>query len=254
MIAVRWLGHSTAVLDVGGARLLTDPLLRGHLGLLRRTTPRPRPDQWRGADGVLLSHLHLDHADLPSLRMLPGTPVLTAPANAGWLSEHGVRAVAVSERWQELPLADGGLEVRLVRAEHHSRPMPHRPNAASGFLVRAGGEVVWFAGDTSAYPEMSQLPALAGGPITLVLLPIHGWGPRLSPGHMDAEQAAETCRVVGAQHVLPIHFGTFHPVGFNVASLAWMRRPLEQFVDALERHSPATSLVPPVVGRQATLP
>ena len=77
-----WLGHSTVVLDVDGTRLLTDPLLRRHAGLLRRRGDPPARGHWQNVDSVLLSHLHHDHADLPSLGMLPkGTPVVTAPPN-----------------------------------------------------------------------------------------------------------------------------------------------------------------------------
>ena len=38
------------------------------------------------------------------------------------------------------------VSVRLVTAIHHSRPMPHRPNAANGHLVRGPSGVVWIAG------------------------------------------------------------------------------------------------------------
>lgn len=48
--------------------------------------------------------------------------------------------------------------------------MPHRPNGATGMLVRGGGVVVWFAGDTSLHPDMHLLPQLAGAPIDLALL------------------------------------------------------------------------------------
>ena len=54
-----------------------------------------------------------------------------------------------------------GVEVLLVRADHEARPMPHRPNGASGMLLRGGGVVVWFAGDTSLHPDMALLPELA---------------------------------------------------------------------------------------------
>ena len=96
-IDVTWLGHSTVVLDVDGTRLLTDPLLRRHAGLLRRRGEPPAPAVWQNVDGVLLSHLHHDHADLRSLELLPeGTPVVTAAPNIGWLRRHRLAASAPS--------------------------------------------------------------------------------------------------------------------------------------------------------------
>ena len=141
----------------------------------------------------------------------------------------------MSEEWSAVSGDHVDVEVRLVRADHTSRPLPGRPLEAYGFLLRHGPEVVWFAGDTSLYPEMGRIPELAGRPISLALLPIHGWGPRLSAGHMDAEQAAEAAELSQARHVVPIHWGTFHPLAMNLGSLEWMTRPLALFEAAMDR-------------------
>ncbi|MEO7982295.1 MAG: MBL fold metallo-hydrolase [Sporichthyaceae bacterium] len=86
---LRWLGHSTVVLDLGGARLLTDPLLTPHVGLLRRRGPALDPESWRGTSAVLRSHLHHDHAHVRSLRRVGGVPVATGGSNVRWLRRHG---------------------------------------------------------------------------------------------------------------------------------------------------------------------
>lgn len=251
MIGVGWVGHATTVVDVGGVRLLTDPLLRAHAGVLRRIGPVPDQAQWTGVDAVLVSHLHHDHADLGSLRLLAGVPVLATEENVTWLRRRGVGARAVGESWVEVAGRSGSVQVRTVRADHHSRPMPHRPSSACGFLVRSEQGVVWFAGDTSVYAAMSGLPQLAEGPIDLALVPIHGWGPRLSAGHMDPRRAAEACALTAASAVLPIHFGTLHPVGFHLADLDWMHRPRDEFASALAELAPSTELVPLELGQRA---
>src|SRR3954447_25307598 len=67
--AVTWLGHATVVVGLDGTRVLTDPLLRRRIGhLVRQGGPPPAPDR---LDAALVSHLHHDHADRASLRMLP---------------------------------------------------------------------------------------------------------------------------------------------------------------------------------------
>ena len=111
-----------------------------------------------------------------------------------------------------------------MRADHEARPMPHRPNGATGMLLRGGGVVVWFAGDTSLHPDMALLPELAGAPVDLALLPVGGWGPRLSPGHMGPVEAADATARSGARHVIPIHYGTLHPVRAGPRH-AWTGRP-----------------------------
>ena len=246
-----WLGHSTVVLDIAGHRIVTDPLLGRHGGFLRRRGDRPRPDTWTGSDAVLLSHLHHDHAELRSLRLLDGVPVLTGPANAEWLRGKGLNGLGLGDSWHEL---GDGVAVRLVRAVHHARPMPHRPNDAHGHLVRAPEGTVWVAGDTSLYDEMADLPALAGGEhIDLAFVPIGGWGPRLSPGHLGPEEAAEACARARVRWVVPVHWGTLHPPTMRTWG-AWMDRPALEFEEAVRRTAPDCRVVELVPGGSEQVP
>jgi len=254
-VAITWLGHATTVLGFDSARVLTDPLLGKHVFPLRRRGPRPAPSDWADVDAVLLSHLHHDHADLGSLRMLSGCPVYTSAGNATWLRRHGVDGVDIgSGCWRQLT---GDLAVRLVPAVHHSRPMPHRPNESSGFLLRSkrstGGEsaVAWFAGDTALYEGMRELPDLAGAPIDVAVVPVGGWGPRLSAGHMDPEQAAQACALAGPRWVVPVHWGTLHPPLLRHLPPGWMDRPAAEFVRQLSSLAPACR--PVVLGLGASV-
>lgn len=251
-VRATWLGHSTVVLDLAGIRLLTDPVLRPRLGVLRRRTDLPVHPHVSDVDAVLLSHLHHDHADLPSLRRVGHAPVLTAPVNAVWARARGLPAPDIArEQWVAVGPA---VEVRLVRADHSARPMPHRPNGAVGMLVRGGGVVVWFAGDTSLHPQIVDLPEIAGAPIDLALLPVGGWGPRLSPGHMGPTEAAEAAALCGARHVLPIHFGTLHPRAWPASRLAWSTAPGQRLLDVLPVWCDATPHLLAVGGAVAIRP
>lgn len=244
MLQVTWLGHSTVVIDVAGRRLITDPLLRRHSGALRRRGRPPGTHQWQGVDAVLLSHLHHDHAELRSLRMLGNAPVVTGPANAAWLRRRGLRGVD-PQGWYDL---GSGVLVRLVKAVHHARPMPHRPNEAHGHLLRADDAAVWVAGDTELYDEMSELPRDAGcDRIDLAVVPVGGWGPRLSPGHMGPEEAAVACAMTRSRWVLPYHWGTHHaPLVGRLGD--WMDRPLVRLEEALARTAPGCRIVRAVPG------
>ncbi|WP_317618846.1 MBL fold metallo-hydrolase [Cellulomonas palmilytica] len=250
-VAVRWLGHASVVLDLAPpgerpgvarrVRLLTDPLLRRHAGLLRRRGGAPRREDWCDADAVLVSHLHHDHAELGSLELLGETPVLAPPSNAHWLTRHGVHGVPVPEgTWWQVP--GTGVRVRPVTAVHGHRPMPHRPNAAVGFLVVAPGVRVWFAGDTAPFPQMADLPALAGGPIDLALVPVGGWGPRLSGGHMDPVQAAEAVAAVRAAAAVPVHWGTLHAPVSRRLPPGWMDAAGPAFAAAVGRRVPGCAV------------
>ncbi|WP_309134511.1 MBL fold metallo-hydrolase [Cellulomonas sp.] len=234
---VRWLGHATTVLDVAGVRLVTDPLLRRHAGLLRRSGDAPDPAHWQGADAVLVSHLHHDHAETVSLRMLAGAPVLAAPSSARWLAHQGLDAVALAPgAWWQAPAGD--VRVRTVPADHRHRPMPHRPNAATGFVVRGGGVTVWFAGDTGPTPAFATVPELAGAPVDVALVPVGGWGPRLSGGHLGPDGAAQACAAVGARVAVPVHWGTLHAPAARRLPPGWMERAGPAFAAAARRRAP----------------
>ena len=271
-LRVTWLGHSTVAIDLGGMRLLTDPLLRRRAGPLVRSAALPEPRLWNDPDAVLLSHLHHDHADLTSLRRLGGAPVVTGRANRAWAARCGLslawpdepraphHAGGADDEWWTVPRPTGGgsggelVGVRLVRAVHESRPMPHRPNAANGFLVRGPESVVYFAGDTALFDDMSDLASLAGGTIDLALLPIGGWGPRLSEGHLGPATAAEAALRLGARVVMPVHYGTLHPWGWPRPLLGWMQEPLSHFAHALRERAPDAVLLAPPPGQPTMVP
>jgi len=252
-LRLRWLGHASTVLDVDGVRLLTAPLLKRHAGLLRRRGDQPLPEHWRGADAVLLSHLHHDHAELGSLRQLGGAPVLTAPANARWLRGRGIdAAVGLTDvQWWQVPGSD--VRLRLVPAVHGDRRMPHRPNSTHGFVVVTESFRVWFAGDTAPFPAMVDIPALAGGPIDLALVPVGAWGPRLSGGHMDAVQAARACATVGARVAVPVHWGTLHAPASRRLPPGWMDRGGPAFAHAAARVAPGLQVHVVAPGEQIEL-
>ena len=253
-IDVTWLGHSTVVLDLDGVRIVADPLLRRNNGILRRRGGRPSRPAWAGADAVLLSHLHHDHAEVGSLKQFPGVPVLTAPDNATWVNRKGLdgRGLADDE-WFQVD-AQGEVEVRLVPAIHHSRPMPHRPNAANGHLVRGPSGIAWLAGDTDLYPDMELLPEMAGGAIDVALVPIGGWGPRLSPGHMGPKEAAVSCRLSGARFAVPVHWKTLHVPAGEMLPRGWMDVAGPKFIEALAHEAPACQAVELDLGGSVSIP
>jgi L-ascorbate metabolism protein UlaG (beta-lactamase superfamily) len=186
--------------------------------------PEPGP-----VDAVLLSHLHYDHLDLPSLRMLtPGPRLFCPPGSAGFLDEAGFAG-------EELGVGEdarvGDVVVRATPAEHDGRRRPLGVRAeAIGFLVR-GSQSVYFAGDTDLFAGMGDL-----GPIDVALLPVAGWGPRLGPGHLDAERAARAAELLCPRTVVPIHWGTLHPRGRRRGP--WFEDPPLRFAAHVAERAP----------------
>ena len=121
--------------------------------------------------------------------------------------------------------------------------MPHRPNAANGQLVRGPSGIVWIAGDTGLFPEMAAIPAMAGGPIDVALVPVWGWGPRLSAGHLTPETAARAAALSGDRFAIPVHWGTLHPPFVTRFARSWLEQPGRRFAEAVAEQAPGCTAV-----------
>lgn len=201
--AVTWLGHATVLVELDHARLVTDPVLRRHVGPLVRITS-PVPGGAAGTvDGVLLSHLHADHADLPTLRTIDRRGPLLAPAGAGeWLRARGMRDVREMVPGAALRVA--GVTVEATPAVHSGRRTPLGPRAGTvGYLLQ-GSRSVYFAGDTDLFAEMADLR----GRVDVALVPVWGWGPSVGAGHLDPQRAAAAVARIAPALAIPIHWGT----------------------------------------------
>jgi L-ascorbate metabolism protein UlaG (beta-lactamase superfamily) len=158
----------------------------------------------------VVSHVHLDHLDIPSLVLLGTDTPLIVPRGAGRLLRRvGFRDITELSATQSITVK--GVTVTATRAAHSGFRPPFGPNAeALGYLLDDGEERVYFAGDTDVFDEMAEF---AG--VDLALLPVWGWGPRLGPGHMDPRRAAEALTVLRPRAAVPIHWGTLWPMGMG---------------------------------------
>lgn len=202
-----WLGHATVLIELDGVRVLTDPVLRRRLAHLERAEAVAA-----GAvpplDLVLVSHVHYDHLDLPSLRRLRPPPArMVVPVGAAGLLRR-TPAGEVFELAEGAELEAGRVRVRATHAEHRAARRPLAAVVPSLGYVVTGSRSVYFAGDTDLFDGMSSL---AGG-LDVALLPVAGWGPRLPPGHLDPARAAEAVRRLRPRLAVPIHWGTLKPV------------------------------------------
>lgn len=247
-LAITWLGHATVLVEIDGVRVLTDPLLRDRVGPLVRIAPGLRADDLGVVDCVLLSHLHADHTDLPSLRALALSGPVIAPKGAGrWLNAKGLYNVREVSAGQGIQI--GTLRIVATRATHDARRVPFGPTAHPvGFLI-CGSNSVYFAGDTDLFPAMAELR----GTVDVALLPVWGWGPGLGPGHLDPDRAAQAAGLVAPAVSIPIHWGTF-ALGWPARRPADPRRPAREFSALANRYAPGVDVRVLAPGERITLP
>ncbi len=146
MDRLAYIGHATTLLRLGGTSILTDPLLRRGLGPLRRQAAHPPPELPEIPDVVLVSHLHRDHLDLPSLRRVPASTPLVVPRGASrWAAKAGADRIREIGRGETISV--DGVEVTGVEAVHDGRRDRWGPEVeALGYLVSGNGRRVYFAG------------------------------------------------------------------------------------------------------------
>lgn len=229
---VTYVGHATVLAELDGARLLTDPVLRSRVGPLRRHGGPPASGTASGLDAVLISHLHHDHADLPSLRRIGRDVSMLVPRGAAELFER--RGFSrVSELAPGASAEVGALTVTAVEARHSGERRGFGGAEAIGYLLE-GRRRIYFAGDTDIFEGMEEL----GEGLDLALLPIWGWGPNLGPGHLDPERAARAAALLSPRMVVPIHWGTLYPLGLGRVRPGPLRSPPREFVTWMRALAP----------------
>ena len=231
-----WWGHSTSTWQDGDTTVLFDPVLTARLGHLRRVRGPVPPPQAADADLVLISHLHADHAHLPSLRLIPASAVLIVPVGSRRLFKPiTARGVSLSEVEPGDLVELGGLRIRVLAADHDGRRHPGSPHRgpALGYLVE-GNHRCWYPGDTGPHFAFDEVAH-----VDLALMPVAGWGPTLGQGHLDAQQAAQAVRRTQPAHAVPVHWGTWWPIGLPQRP-DLIDRPAVAFADRVARLAPST--------------
>lgn len=156
----------------------------------------------KGIDAALISHVHFDHLDRPSLRMLGTNVKVVTPVGARRLLRAFSEVIEV-DVGDEVQIGD--VTVRATRAEHLARFLL-RSAPSLGFVV-SGSRRIYFAGDTDLFEEMSEL----AGSLDIALLPVAGWGSKVGVGHLDPLRAAKALQLLRPRVAVPIHWGTFSP-------------------------------------------
>ena len=141
-LSVTFAGHATVLLEMDGVRLLTDPLLRKRIGVLIRRSPVPPPAVRRDLDAVLISHAHLDHLDVPSLRLIDRRTPVVAPRGVGSLLRRlgfVPLEMDVGDEVEIGPASAGGVSRLRARAREGRPRGPRRHPLSAGCGVARPG-------------------------------------------------------------------------------------------------------------------
>ena len=255
-LTAAWLGHSTVLINLHGVHILTDPVFSARIGLRlppftigpkRYVAPALKISELPRIDIILLTHAHMDHFDLPSLKRLAGEAVVvTARSTHDLLA--GIRFKKIIELdWgesTEIVTAAGEVTVAAFEVRHWGARMQHDTHRGyNGYIVGRNDRRICVTGDSAFTPLFGELHG--SGPFDLMLVPIGAYQPWIA-NHCTPEQAVEMANQAGAKYIMPIHHQTF--------KLSWepMNEPIERFQKVLADETGRIALTQ--IGQTFTLP
>ncbi len=215
-IHASWLGHSTVLIKVAGFTILTDPVFSARvgislgpmtLGIKRLVEPAALIPDLPHIDLVLLSHAHMDHFDIPSLRSLESshTYVVTASQTSDLLRVK--RYAGVQEASWNNHVQVGPARISAFKVAHWGARM--RSDTYRGFnayLIEIGNHRIVFGGDTAYTDAFKALKT--SRPVDLAIMPVGAYDPWIRV-HCNPEEAWDMANHAGSEFVLPVHHQTF---------------------------------------------
>jgi L-ascorbate metabolism protein UlaG (beta-lactamase superfamily) len=217
-VRITWVNHATMLVQMDGLNILTDPIWSercspfSFVGPKRHRGPGLRFEDLPPIDAVLVSHNHYDHLDLPTLRRLRGSRIVTPIGNAALMAREGVPDAIDLDWWQQTALSDR-VTVTVVPGQHFCARAISDQNRTlwGGFVISGPSGHVYFAGDTGRGKHFAEIGARFQ-PIRAALLPIGAYQPRwfMRPVHISPAEAVDAHQALGARTSIAMHFATFH--------------------------------------------
>ncbi|HEY0162518.1 MAG TPA: MBL fold metallo-hydrolase [Edaphobacter sp.] len=216
-LGVTFIGHSSFFLQVGGRNVLVDPVFATRLVVLRRQRhPGLLPEDLPPIDLVLVTHAHMDHLDLSSLRRVVRStrrqrgraPEIVVPKGVDDLvARFGFRRTHTLEWWQQTEAA--GLNVTMTPCQHWGARMfrdTHR--GYGGYVLQSARHSIYHSGDTAYFNGFTEIGRRLKPEVAL--LPIGAYFPdTYRVVHTSPEEAVRGFVELGARWMVPMHYGTF---------------------------------------------
>jgi L-ascorbate metabolism protein UlaG (beta-lactamase superfamily) len=243
-LGITFIGHSSFFIQIGGRKVLIDPVFAERLIALRRLRrPGVKIKDLPTIDMVLLSHAHMDHLNRPSLRRIVAhnikvsgrAPIAVVPWGVEDLvNDLGFARVVTLEWWQTKSI--GGLELTMTPCKHWgARLFKDTHRGFGGYVIRGGGHSLYHSGDTAYFDGFTHIGKRLKPEVAL--LPIGAYRPDSYRGvHTCPEEALQGFLDLGARRMIPMHYGTFR------LSQEPMEEPVERLMAAAKLAGVASSV------------
>ena len=216
-----WLGHSTVLVEIDGARILMDPVWARRaspsslVGPKRFFEPPVAIEDLPPLDAILASHDHYDHLDRGVVKAIVANPAQSrarfiVPLGVGaHLEKWGVPPNRITELdWSESTTL-GSLTITATPARHFSgRGFGANHTLWASFAIAGPKHRVFHSGDTGPFPGVIDIGA-KHGPFDITLMKVGAYGEGWPDIHLTPEQAVAAHQQLRGHLLIPIHWGTF---------------------------------------------
>lgn len=232
-----WVGHSTVLINFFGTWIITDPVFSvksGYdflglglfvIGPTRVVMPALPLTDLPKIDLILVSHSHMDHSDLPSLRQMRNARHLFVPVNTADIYQHLKIADLQELEWGDrVKLDDRDIVVEAIEVKHFGWRFPWEPcrgrneeggRSYNAFMIEGPDpsgrlRTIVFAGDTAyteSFKHLGERLEKEGREVDVAIMPIGAYEPWIG-AHCNPEQALQMTDEMRARYILPVHWNT----------------------------------------------
>lgn len=233
--AIYWLGHSTAIVELAGVRMLIDPVF-DNAGFLPMIVPRYdnaplTREQLPQLDAVLITHDHYDHLERSTIEYLKERDLIfVAPLGvAERLRIWGVPDKNIRELGWDESTDIKGVQVTAMTASHFSgRSTIRNKTLWTAYGLKSADKNIFWSGDTG-YSEHFKEIGRKYGPFDLAAMEMDAWNPGWPYTHLFPDEVVRAAQDIGAKQVMPIHWAVF-----DLALHPW-RESIEMVVEAANK-------------------
>ncbi|WP_225986499.1 MBL fold metallo-hydrolase [Rufibacter sp. LB8] len=247
--ATYWLGHSTAIIELDGKRILIDPVFEnaGPLPIIaRRMSPAPlQREELPAIDVVMITHDHYDHLEAETMKFLADkniqfiVPLAVGARLQGW----GVPKNKITELAWDQSVTHGSLTITACSTVHYSGRSYNDRNKTlwASYVIKGKEKNLYWSGDTGYGDHFKEI-GRKHGPFDLAFMEIDAWNNGWPNTHLFPEQVIKACQDINTKLLFPIHFSTF-----DLALHPW-DESIKMVADLASKHD--IEIVTPLMGEK----
>ncbi|MBP2635272.1 MAG: hypothetical protein H6Q72_1179 [Firmicutes bacterium] len=251
---VIWLGHSSYFVQLGGKRILIDPVLSSYASPVSfvnkafEGTNQYTADDMPEIDYLLITHDHWDHLDYPTVTALkPKIKNVICTLGVGsYFEQWGFEKERIHEEdWFTKLELENDFVIHVLPARHFSgRMLTPNKTLWGGYALITPERRIFFSGDGGYGPHFKQIGEMLHG-FDLVILENGQYDQRWPYIHMMPEEVVQAAEELNAKALLPGHAGKF-----AIANHPW-DEPFKRITDA--SRNKAYRLLTPLIGEPVDL-